>query len=424
MHTTSYTIGIILLLIGSAFFSASETAFTSANTIRLKHRLDNGDRKVAKTLALLDDYDRLLSAVLIGNNIVNITAAALATVLFVELYGGESGVTIATVVLTIATLVFGEISPKTLAKENAERLAVAFTPLMSFMIIILTPLTFIFRQLQHALVRLSGGNTEKTITEEELMTIIDEVEEGGNIEAVEGALIRSALLFDDQQVRDIYTPRVNVVAVSDEDTYEEVSDIFQQTGFSRLPLYHDTIDNILGVIHVKDFYNALIKGQRPSLTELAKPLVFILENRDLARLMSTLQKDKSHMAVITDEYGGTVGIVTLEDIIEELVGEILDEHDEDIPDIEKIALGTYLIQGQSEVDDILPRFGIDVENIEATTIGGWITDILGHIPIEDESIDMGNVIVRVEKATPRYVEQVRLSIKQAAAGGDDGNGIS
>lgn len=411
MHTTAYVIGIICLLAGSAFFSASETAFTSVNVIRLKNRAESGDRKARRVLTLVENYDKLLSTILIGNNIVNITAASLATVVFVGMLG-ERGVTVSTIVLTMATLIFGEISPKTLAKEKPEEIATLVAPVIMLIMWVFTPFTFLFQQLQRLLIVLAGGDQDKAITEEELMTIVDEVEEGGNIEAGEGALIRSAILFDDRYVRDIYTPRVNVEAVPDDATYEEVAERFIKTGYSRLPVYNDTIDNILGVLHVKDFYAMLLKKEERPLTEIIKPLAFIMQNRDLARLMNALQKDKSHMAVVTDEYGGTVGIVTLEDVIEELVGDIWDEHDrEPLPQVEKVAPGVYLMEGQIEVEDVLPHFGIDTEHIEAMTVGGWITDKLGHIPVEGETVREGAIVVRVEEATPRYVEKVRLSVE-------------
>lgn len=410
MNTTAYVIGIICLLCASAFFSASETAFTSVNVIRLRNRAENGDRKAQRVLALVDEYDKLLSTILIGNNIVNITAAALATLVFVSVMG-ERGVSVATLVLTIATLIFGEISPKTLAKEKAEQVAAVVSPLIMVIMWIFTPFTLFFQQLQRVLVKLAGGNQDKAITEEELMTIIDAVEEGGNIEAGEGALIRSAILFDDRYVRNIYTPRVNVEAVPYDATYEEIADRFIKTGYSRLPVYDDTIDNILGVLHVKDFYAMLLKKEEVPLTEIIKPLAFIMQNRDLARLMNALQKDKSHMAVVTDEYGGTVGIVTLEDVIEELVGDIWDEHDQEpLPQVEKVSPGVYVMEGQIEVEDVLPHFGIDIKEIEAATVGGWITDKLGHIPIEGETVREGSVVFRVDEATPRYVQKVRLSI--------------
>lgn len=411
MNHTATIFGIMLLLVASAFFSASETAFTSASPIRLKKRAADGDRRAAQALKLLDSYDILLSVILIGNNVVNITAAALSTALFVSLMG-DRGITVATIVLTILTLVFGEVSPKTVAKENPEPLALAFTPALQVIMVLVRPLALLLQQIQRLVLALVGSPEDKTITEEELMSIVDEVEEGGNIEAREGALIRSAILFDDQYVRDVYTPRVKVVAVSEEDSYEDVHEVFMDSGFSRLPLYRENIDNILGVIHVKDFYAALLADERPPLTDLAKPLAFILQNRDLARLMSALQRDKSHMAVVTDEYGGTVGIVTLEDIIEELVGDILDEHDQDEPVMRKVAPGVYVMEGQTEVEDVLPRFGIPTDDIEAQTVGGWITDLLGHIPQVGETVQVGKIKAKVEAATPRYVESVRITIVQ------------
>ena len=405
-----YVIGILLLIMGSGFFSASETAFTSLSEIRLRNRASSGDRKAQRALTLVSQYDNLLSSILFGNNIVNITAASLGTVLFVKLVG-EAGVTVSTIVLTMLTLIFGEISPKTIAKENPEQVALAVAPVIMVIMMILTPLTILFHNLQRLLIRLVGDSGDKAITEQELMTIVDEVQQGGNIEVNEGDLIRSAILFDDRYVRDIYTPRVNVEAIDIDATHEEITDRFIETGYSRLPVYRDNIDNILGVLHIKDFYRMLLKKEDSTVEDLMKPLTFIMQNRDLARLMNALQEESSHMVVVTDEYGGTVGIVTLEDIIEELVGDIWDEHDNGEPKkVTKVSNYSYLMDGQVDVDDVLPHFGIATKDIEAATMGGWMTDILGRIPVEGDTVHEGKITARVEEATPRYVKSIRVDV--------------
>lgn len=410
MSPSGYILAIVILLSASAFFSASETAFTSLNTIRMKKMAADGNKKAERVLTMAENYERLLSSILIGNNIVNITCASLATVLFVDLLGAR-GVTISTIVITIATLTFGEITPKTIAKERAEAVSLAFSGPLHAVMVIFRPLTAIFGLLQTSLGRFFGGHEDAGITEDELMTIVDEAEEFGNIEADERELIRSAMQFDDRIVGDIYTPRVHVVAVDETAEIEEVIDLFKSSGYSRLPVYRETIDNIIGVIHVKDFYGMLLQKKQVPLQELAKPVGFIMENRDLARLMTALQQDKSHMVIVTDEYGGTVGIVTMEDLIEELVGDIWDEYDEVEAHLHKVAPGNYLVSGQAEVDDILPRFNVKTEDIEANTVGGWLTDILGRIPRKGDELTLQDFSVRVERANSRFVEELRFTLR-------------
>ncbi len=289
MNLNAYILAIIVLLGLSAFFSASETAFTSLNTIRVKKMAADGNRKAKRVLDMADQYERLLSSILVGNNIVNITCASLGTVLFVELLGAR-GITVSTLVITIGTLIFGEISPKTIAKERAESVALAFSGPLYGIMLILRPVTAVFALLQNALGMLFGNQEDGGITEDELMTIVDEAEEFGNIEADERELIRSAMQFDDRIVGDIYTPRVHVTAVDETADVDEVAALFQSSGFSRLPVYHETIDNIIGLVHVKDFYGMLLQQENLPLRDLAKPVGFIMENRDLARLMTALQK--------------------------------------------------------------------------------------------------------------------------------------
>lgn len=414
MNLNAYILAILVLLGLSAFFSASETAFTSLNTIRVKKMAADGNRKAKRVLDMADQYERLLSSILVGNNIVNITCASLGTVLFVELLGAR-GITVSTLVITIGTLIFGEISPKTIAKERAESIALAFSGPLYGIMLILRPVTAVFALLQNALGMLFGNQEDGGITEDELMTIVDEAEEFGNIEADERELIRSAMQFDDRIVGDIYTPRVHVAAVDETADVDEVAALFQSSGFSRLPVYHETIDNIIGLVHVKDFYGMLLQQENLPLRDLAKPVGFIMENRDLARLMTALQKDKSHMVVVTDEYGGTVGIVTMEDLIEELVGDIWDEYDEVQALFRKVAPGVYMINGQAEVEDILPRFGLKTDEIEANTVGGWLTDILGRIPRKGDELALDAFTVRVERANPRYVEELRFVLKRPHA---------
>ena len=317
---------LIILVIMSAYFSATETAFTSLNRIRLKSRAENGDQRAARTLALAEDYDRLLSTILIGNNIVNITATTISTLLFVELLGGERGPAASTVVLTVVILIFGEISPKSLAKESPERFAMLATPLLRFFLLILTPLNFLFTQWKRLLSHIVRSKGDDSITEEELVTMVDQAETEGGLDQHESELIRAAIEFNDLEVEEILTPRVDIVAVEDTDSMDDIARAFAENGYSRLPVYHEDIDDIVGVIHEKDFHAARYHGQT-DVSAIISTVLYTTGNTKISDLLRILQKEKAHMVIVVDEYGGTEGLVTLEDIVEELVGEIWDEHD-------------------------------------------------------------------------------------------------
>ena len=318
---------LVILVAMSAYFSATETAFSSLNRIRMKSRADSGDQRAAMTLKLAEDYDRLLSTILIGNNIVNITATTIGTVFFTKLVGAY-GPTISTVVLTVVILIFGEISPKSIAKEHAEHFAMAATPALRVFLTLLQPLNWLFAQWKRLLRRLIHPSGNTGITEEELITMVSEAESEGGLDENESELIRSAIEFGDLEAGDILTPRVDIVSISLDTPMEYIGDIFEQSGYSRLPVYRERgVDDIVGVLHEKDFYAALCRG-KTTIEHSVGAVHYTSENTPAASLLRMLQRKKTHMAVVVDEYGGTEGIVTLEDILEELVGEIWDEHDE------------------------------------------------------------------------------------------------
>ena len=401
--------GIIVLLAFSAFFSSSETAYTSLSHIRLKNQASLGDESAKRALDLADQYDVLLSCILIGNNIVNIGAASLATVLFVEALG-SNGVAISTAVLTLLTLIFGETMPKTIAKEYPEAFAKLFVRPLHLFMLIFKPLTYFFARLKVVVFLFLGKKKAGGLTEEELITLIDEVESEGSLEAHEGELIRSAIEFDDLKVREIYTPRVKITGVVYGADSREISHIFGESGFSRLPVYVDNLDNIIGILHLKDFYNANLVDNYP-LVEILKPPLFTPLNTKLSKLMTILKHNQSHMAVLRDEYGGTVGIVTLEDILEELVGEIWDEHDEISKDLIQVDEKTYLVLGETDIERVLLPLGIEekyLDTIEALTLSGFVMDYLGHIPKENESFIFENLRFTVVEATKTYVEKVKI----------------
>jgi CBS domain containing-hemolysin-like protein len=369
-----------LMLVFSGYFSASEIAFSSVNKIKLKHLAQAGNRKASLALEIADKYDRLLSTVLIGNTIVNISASSIATVFFVG-YFGNIGVTIATAVTTVLVLIFGEISPKIIAKEAPERFALFSVPLMRLLMVIFTPLNYLSAQWKKIIVKLFHIHSDNKVTEAEFLTFVEEVRQVGGINEGEERMIRSAIEFDDLTANDILTPRVDVAAVSIDDDIESIEKCFYETGYSRLPVYRGSIDSIIGVILLKDLAHKTLKNHEP-LDSIVKPVVFINKSIKINRLLKSLQTKKTHLAVVLDEFGGTVGIVTLEDIVEELVGEIWDEHDEAAENIVPLTQGGYRMKGNTPLRDFCETLKLDERDISAnsSTLGGWVNEYLGEIP--------------------------------------------
>ena len=353
--TVAMLAALVALVALSAYFSATETAFTSLNRIRLKTRADDGDKRAARTLALAADFDRLLSTLLIGNNIVNNVATTIGAVLFIQLIGPGKGPTVSATVLTIVILIFGEVTPKSLAKERPEAWAIVATPLLRVMAVVLTPVNFLFTQWKKLLRVLLRHQDDDGITEEELMGMVDQAETEGSLDQHESDLIRNAIEFNDMEVSEILTPRVDLEALADTATMEEAAAMYADSGFSRLPIYHDSIDNIIGVLHEKDFYAAYCRGVK-RLSELKGSVLYTTETARISDLLRQLQQNKVHMAVVVDEYGGTQGIVTMEDIMEELVGEIWDEHDEVVEEFRKQSDGSYLVACSADLDDLYDLF--------------------------------------------------------------------
>ena len=327
---SSLLIVLILCVLFSGFFSATETAYSTCNKIRLRQMANRGNKRAESVLEFCETYDKLISTILVGNNFVNILATTVATVLFTALFL-NNGPSISTAVMTIVILLFGEITPKTIAKEYADEFAMFAYPLLKFIFVILTPFTFIFNLWQKLVMLLFKSSDKQGMTGEELITMIEEVEKDGNIEKEESELIRSAIEFSDVDIEDIYTPRVDVIAVDIDDTLDEITEKFEENHFSRLPVYKDTIDNIIGFIHQRDFYE--LDKEHEALTSIIQTPLYLPLTTPISDALKQLQKSKVHLAVVCDEFGGTAGIITLEDIIEELVGEIWDEHDEVVDEI-------------------------------------------------------------------------------------------
>lgn len=419
---TYILITMIVLVLFSSFFSGAETAFSSINKVKLKAMMTDGkkNKKIERALKLADDYDVVLSTVLIGNNIVNIACTSLATLFFTGLFGDNSdlGATVSTVVMTVVVLIFGEVTPKTYAKEKAEKVVIVIAPIVKFFIIIFTPLNVFFRAWKRLMNRVFHTGKADTVTEEELKTYVDEAHTGGEIDENESELIRSSIEFDDIDVGDILVPRVDVEAIDKYASFKEIEKVFYSTNFSRLPVYIDDIDNIVGVIHQRDFEQAKKKNLK-SLRTVIKPVPAVSPDTKISKLLRIFQKNKTHLAIVVDEFGGTEGIVTLEDILEELVGEIWDEHDEVQIDIEKLSDSEYIVQGGMSIDDFYDYFDIHEENNEVSTVNGWIMQNIDKIPQIDDTFDYGRLTATVISVDGKRAEDVKIVIRE-----EQGNDIS
>ena len=400
------SVGILaVLLIMSAYFSATETAFSSLNKIRLKSTAANANIRAQLVLKIAEDYDKLLSTILIGNNIVNIASASLATVIFVEHFG-EAGITISTAVMTVLVLIFGEISPKSLAKEAPESFAMFSAPFLNFMTVILTPVNFLFSLWKKMLAKIFKIDNDHKITQDELLVLVDEVTQEGGIDEDEGRLLRSALEFTDRSAENIITPRIDLEAVPLDASKEEIAKSFSESRFSRILVYKEDIDHIVGIIHQKDFYT-LTGITKKSVKDIMTEPVFVPKSIKIDDLLKILQKNKSHIAVVSDEYGGTLGIVTMEDILEELVGEIWDEHDDVVETFTKIADNRYKVVCSGDLDSLYKFFDIN-KDAESITIGGWVMEQLGRIPNEGDTFKYENLDVTVTGTDYRRVLEIEV----------------
>lgn len=404
---------LALLICASAFFSATETAYTSVNKIRIKNMAAEGNKKAEKTLKILDRFDALLSTLLIGNNIVNITSASIATVIFTNWLGGDKGVTVSTIVMTLLVLVFGEITPKSLAKEMPEKFAMAAVPIVKVLMVVLTPFNIIFGAWKKLLGKVVHIGKKQSMTEEELMTMIDEVEQEGVLDQNESDLLRSAIEFNDVNVEEILTHRVDMIAIDAEDSIEEILEAFRDHPYSRLPVYRETVDNIVGILHEQDFMMMLHEGKQ-SIMDAVQPALFVQESMKISDLLRVLQKDNVHMAIVLDEFGGTTGIVTMEDILEELVGEIYDEHDTKEENLFNwVDENTCIVNGNADLDDLFEemKFQEDPDAYESNTISGWVMEKLDRLPQEGDSFVFENYDVQVTKMEERRVMEIRIQRK-------------
>lgn len=411
----AYIAVIVVLLAFSAFFSMSETAFTSVNQVRLKKMAKDGDKKAARALKILENYDKFLTTILIGNNLVNIGASSLATVMFGVILVGYASSTVSltsTIVMTIIVLTFGEITPKTLAKKNPEKYTIKLCTTIHHIEVVFTPFSWIFTKFTNAIGRKGGGSP--TMTEDELEVMIDEIEDDGVIEKSEGQLIKSAIRFDDTQVGEVFVPRVDVIAIPSDAAPDEVGAVFSSSGFSRIPVYRNSIDDIIGVVYAKEYYSNRFCGKDLKLEDIVHPVKYVPETMSIATVLNDFQKSKIHIAVVLDAYGGTMGIITLEDILEELVGDIWDESDTIQQDVSPVGSSMFIVKGNANIFDAMETMNVDFdpEEYEDYSVSGYVMYKLGRYPVKGDSISTPRYDITVRSAKGRRALECLFEIKE------------
>lgn len=407
---------IIVCIFLSAFFSSIETAFSTVSTIRMKYLAERENKRAKKVLKIIDNYDKALTAILIGNNIVNIGCSSVATALCINLFG-DAGVAVSTGVITLLVLTFGEIIPKCLAKEKAETFCLSTANILLVIMTILTPFVFLFIALKTLALKLfSGENNKPSVTEDELKVLIGTSEQEGVLEEQEKELVQSALDFDEKTVQEILTPRVDITAIDVSESTEEIQKTILEERYSRIPVYKDDIDNIIGILHTRDYLEELMKTDSPNMETLIKPAYFIYKTKKLSHVLTELKKQKLHIAIVTDDYGGTLGIVTMEDLLEELVGDIWDEDEVETLSYQKIDESTYHVSGDMTISDMLELLELreDYIDSDSVSVGGWVMENLGDIPQKGDSFTFGEGLVftvletdgqRVEKIKIEYTDK-------------------
>lgn len=403
---------LVLLLSASAFFSSAETALMTSNKLRIRNLAENGDKRAEKVLEITANTDKMLSAILIGNNIVNLSASALSTTLTLKLFG-SSLVGVATGILTFLILVFGEITPKNVASKNAEDMALKYIGIISVLVIVLTPAIYIVNKVAGIVISLFIKNNDDNnmVTEDELRAMVEVSHEDGVIEKEEKKMIVNVVDFGDTVAGDIMLPRVDMVMVSVESSYEEILKIFREERYTRIPVYEESPDNVIGILNVKDFLLIEDKENFSVKEHLREPL-YTYEYKKTSSLMVDMRKTGANIVIVLDEYGTTVGLITLEDMLEEIVGEIRDEFDADEDEgITKISETEYLIDGSTNLDDVNDRIGLELSSEEYESIGGIIMEKLGRLPVEGEVITFDNIILTVKKMDHARIEKVGLKLK-------------
>lgn len=404
---------VIILLSASAFFSSAETALMTSNKLRMRNLAENGDKRAAKVLKVTENTDKMLSAILIGNNIVNLTASSISTTLTLKIFGSKL-VGIATGILTFLILVFGEITPKNVASKNAENMALSYIGVISFLVTLLTPVIFIVNTVAKFVISIfnKNGDDNNAVTEEELRAMVEYSHEEGIIENEEKKMIVNVVDFGDTVAGDIMVPRVDMVMVDEKSSYEEILQVFREERYTRIPVYEETPDNVIGILNVKDFL--LIEDKENFvMKELLREPLYTYEYKKTSALMMDMRKTGANIVIVLDEYGITAGLITLEDMLEEIVGEIRDEFDADEDEgITKVSDLEYLIDGSTNLDDINDRIGLSLSSEEYESIGGLIMEKLGRLPVEGEIINFDNIVLTVKKMDHARIEKVCLKLKQ------------
>ncbi len=400
---------IAALVIMSAYFSATETAFLSLNKTRIKTLIEKGNKRAALTLELSEKYDNLLSTILIGNNIVNIAMSSISTILFLDLLG-NMGASVSTAVITVVVLIFGEISPKSIAKECPEKFAMFSAPIINVLLIVLTPFNFLFAQWKKLLAKLFNLNSDTKMSQEELLMLVEEVQQDGSIDKAEGELLKNAIEFSDLEAKDILTHRLDLAAAAVTDSKEDIAKVFAESKFSRILVYDDSIDNIVGVLHHKDFYTE--SGVTDAnIRDIMTPPIFVIKEVKIDLVLRELQKKKSHLAVVLDEYGGTYGVITMEDILDELVGELWTETTEENEDFKKISDDLYRINASIDLDEFCEFFEIEIES-DMVSFSGWITDQLEKIPTTGDHFEYEGMQIRVLSTDSHRVSEVEVRLTE------------
>ena len=403
-------VALIILLILSGFFSMSETALMSLSKIRTRHMVEEGVKGAKLVQKLTEDPNKLLGAILIGNNIVNIGASAIATTLFVDLLGA-SGAGVATAVMTVLVLIFGEITPKSIAKQKSEKVSLIVSSPISVIVKVFKPFIGIFTAISSLFIRILGGDpkaTEPFITEEELKTMVGVSEEEGVLEDVEKEMIFNVFDFVDTQAKDVMVQRVDITAVDIDSTYEEVLDVIKSEQFSRIPVYNQTIDDIIGILNVKDLIISDEDTEGFSVSKYMREPFYTFEFKKIKELFKEMKKSRNHMAVVLDEYGGTVGIVTIEDLIEEVFGDIEDEYDDYDDEVKVVKEDEYIVDGSAKLDDISELIGVNMESEEFDSVGGLIIGELGRFPENNEEVNLNNIRFVVEELDKNRIKKVRI----------------
>ena len=406
----SYILLVILIAL-SAFFSASETAYTTVNKIRLQNYVDAGSKKAKTALFIAENYDRTLTTILIGNNIVNIGASSIATLLFVKLFG-PSGAAISTAVMTILILIFGEVLPKSFAKESSEKFALAFSRPLRILMTLFWPVVFLFIQLKKVAKHISPIKEEETptVTEQELKFIVESIEDEGVLEKQESELVQHALEFDEKTVQEVLTPRVDMTTLDIEDDLQTNIGLVLTERFSRIPVCRGTSDRIIGILHTKDLLEALVRGDAIDLASMVQPAFFVYKTKKLSSLLADFKRNKTPVAIVTDDYGGTVGMVTMEDLLEELVGDIWDEDEEIIRDFVRIDSQHFLISGDLTIRELFDHLDLPFSNLESnhTSCGGWALEALGHIPQAGEAFQFKNITLTIQEMDDQRVKKLSV----------------